>query len=108
MLRELYPLISRHSAWFRRIRAGNFSSPYPRPEGAIEGEGYRWHGRSPMHTLTSGLDDYPRENRPHPGELHVDALGWVGASARALQLVAEHLGEDDDAATYEKHVDAVK
>lgn len=61
-----------------------------------------------MHTLTSGLDDYPRENRPHPGELHVDALGWVGASARALQLVAEHLGEDDDAATYEKHVDAVK
>jgi mannosyl-oligosaccharide glucosidase len=58
--------------------------------------------------LTSGLDDYPRANPPHPGELHVDALAWVGRSAHALQQVAEYLGEDADAAMYKKHLAAIK
>ncbi|KAK3312444.1 glycoside hydrolase family 63 protein, partial [Apodospora peruviana] len=108
MLRALYPLLSRHYQWFRRTQAGNFSSAYHRPSGAIPGEGYRWRGRTPKHCLTSGLDDYPRANPPHPGELHVDALAWVGASAQALQQVAKYLGEDTDAATFEKHVSDVK
>ncbi len=92
MLRELYPLLSRHYQWFRRTQAGNFTDAYSRPEDAIPGEGFRWRGRTPMHTFTSGLDDYPRANPPHPGELHVDALAWVGASAQALQQVASYLG----------------
>jgi len=108
MLRALYPLLSRHYQWFRRTQAGNFSSAYSRPDGAIAGEGYRWRGRTPKHCLTSGLDDYPRANPPHPGELHLDALAWVGASAQALQQVAQYLGEDADAATFEKHVSDVK
>lgn len=108
MLEEMYPLLARHYNWFRRTQAGNFTAGYPRPEGAVQGEGYRWRGRTPSHTLTSGLDDYPRVNPPHPGELHLDALSWVGASARALQEVAEYLGEDDDAATYEKQLAGVK
>ncbi|KAL8399746.1 hypothetical protein RB594_000233 [Gaeumannomyces avenae] len=95
MLRELYGLLSKHYAWFRRTQAGNFSTAYPRPEGAAAaaGEGYRWRGRTPQHTLTSGLDDYPRADPPHPAELHVDALAWVGATASALARLAAHLGE---------------
>ncbi|KAK3994465.1 putative mannosyl-oligosaccharide glucosidase protein [Cladorrhinum sp. PSN332] len=108
MLKELYPLLSRHYYWFRGSQAGNFSSAYPRPSGAVAGEGYRWRGRTPRHCLTSGLDDYPRANPPHPGELHLDALAWVGASAQALQKVAKYLGEDADAATFQQHVSDVK
>lgn len=84
MLRELYQLLARHYRWFHRTQAGNFGNSYTRPEGAIHGEGYRWRGRTPRHTLTSGLDDYPRADPPHPAELHVDALAWVGSSAHHL------------------------
>lgn len=108
MLEELYPLLDRHYNWFRRTQAGNFTAAYPRPEGAVEGEGYRWRGRTPSHTLTSGLDDYPRANPPHPAELHLDALSWVGASAQALQQVAEYLGEDGDAEAYKGQLADVK
>ncbi|KAL8339038.1 hypothetical protein RB598_007382 [Gaeumannomyces tritici] len=109
ILRELYGLLSKHYAWFRRTQAGNFSTVYPRPEGAAAaaGEGYRWRGRTPQHTLTSGLDDYPRANPPHPAELHVDALAWVGATASALARLAAHLGEPADAETYGRHPAAV-
>lgn len=108
MLNELYPLLSRHYQWLRRTQAGNFSNAYPRPDGAIDGEGYRWRGRTPRHCLTSGLDDYPRADPPHPGELHVDALAWVGASAQALQKVAEYLGEEVDAATFKQHISDIR
>ncbi|KAK1753796.1 glycoside hydrolase [Echria macrotheca] len=108
MLRTIYPLLARHYAWFRRTQAGNFTEIYPRPASAIPGTGFRWRGRTPQHTLTSGLDDYPRADPPHPGELHIDALAWVGASAAALEQVASYLGETDDAAKYASHVADVK
>ncbi|KAK0712122.1 glycoside hydrolase [Lasiosphaeris hirsuta] len=108
-LSALYPRLARHYAWFRRTQAANFSSAYPRPAGdAGPGRGFRWRGRTPSHTLTSGLDDYPRANPPHPAELHVDALAWVGAAADALRQVAGFLGEGEDEATYAGHVEDVK
>lgn len=107
LVKELYPLLGRHYLWFRRIQAGNFTG-YPRPKDAIPNEGYRWRGRNPTHTLTSGLDDYPRAKPPHPGELHVDALAWVGASANALLQVAEYLGEKEDVDLYRWHLEDVK
>jgi mannosyl-oligosaccharide glucosidase len=94
LLKELFPLVTRNYNWFRRTQAGNFTA-YSRPDGANT-EGYRWKGRTPGLTLTSGLDDYPRAEPPHPGELHLDALGWVGAMANALQQITEYLGEDDN------------
>ncbi|KAI3330905.1 glycoside hydrolase family 63 protein [Ustulina deusta] len=103
-LKQLFSLASRQYLWFRRTQAGNFTT-YPRPEGANT-EGYRWKGRTPTHTLTSGLDDYPRAEPPHPGELHVDALAWVGAAANALRQTADHLGEDS--AQYTKQLNAVR
>lgn len=103
LVKELLPLFDRHYNWFRRTQAGNLTA-YSRP-GGVNSEAYRWKGRYPGHTLTSGLDDYPRAEPPHPGELHVDALAWVGASARALQQAAEFLGEDSS--VYEGQLDAV-
>lgn len=107
LVKELYPLLGRHYLWFRRTQAGNFTG-YPRPKNAIVDEGYRWRGRTPTHTLASGLDDYPRAKPPHPGELHVDALAWVGASASALLEVAEYLGDKEDAELYRWHLEDVK
>lgn len=107
LVQELYPLLGRHYLWFRRTQAGNFTA-YPRPKNAIVDEGYRWRGRTPTHTLASGLDDYPRAKPPHPGELHVDALAWVGASASALLQVAEFLGAKEDAELYRWQLEDVK
>lgn len=107
LVKELYPLLGRHYLWFRRTQAGNFTA-YPRPQNAVVDEGYRWRGRTPSHTFASGLDDYPRAKPPHPGELHVDALAWVGASARALLQAAVYLGEQDDVALYRLHLDDVQ
>ncbi|KAK1831601.1 glycoside hydrolase [Podospora conica] len=110
LLQTLHPLLARHYHWFRRTQSGNFTPAYPRPPSTTTTPhvGFRWRGRTPQHTLTSGLDDYPRANPPHPGELHVDALAWVGASAAALHALALHLGEAGEAATYAADVAAAK
>jgi mannosyl-oligosaccharide glucosidase len=104
LLEQMYPLFERHYDWFRRTQAGNFSV-YPRPGGGNR-EGYRWRGRTPGHTLTSGLDDYPRAEPPHPGELHLDALAWVGAMAGALETTARYL--DKDAGVYTRQLEDVR
>lgn len=107
LMKELYPLLDKHYQWFRRTQAGDLKT-YPHPKGAVPVEGYRWRGRTPQHTLASGLDDYPRANPPHPGELHVDALAWVGASARALMQMAQALGERSYTDTYREQLKAVR
>ncbi|ROW07331.1 hypothetical protein VMCG_03705 [Cytospora schulzeri] len=107
LMKELYPLLDKYYQWFRRTQAGDLTS-YPRPEGAAPVEGYRWRGRTPLHTLASGLDDYPRANPPHPGELHVDALAWVGASARAMMQMSQALGERVAADSYREQLDAAR
>ncbi|KAK3938728.1 mannosyl-oligosaccharide glucosidase [Diplogelasinospora grovesii] len=105
LLEELYAKFNRHYNWLRRTQAGNLTNlSYPRPAGAVLGEGYRWRGRTPGHSLPSGLDDYPRPEPPHPGELHVDALSWVAASSKALLQVAQHLGEKEDATIYARQL----
>ncbi|KAF4535015.1 Glucosidase i [Lasiodiplodia theobromae] len=101
LLDELYPLLKRHYHWFRKTQAGDLTS-HTRPNSAPD-EAYRWKGRTPQHILTSGLDDYPRAQPPHPSELHLDALCWVGSMAGALQTIAEHMGEDADARVFGTH-----
>ncbi|KAF2121208.1 glycoside hydrolase [Lophiotrema nucula] len=104
-LRTLYPLLKRHYFWFRKTQAGDIKS-YER-EAFSTKEGYRWRGRTPLHILTSGLDDYPRPQPPHPGELHVDLLSWIGQMTRQIKRVAVHLGEDDDTAEFAKYEEAI-
>jgi hypothetical protein len=104
-LRKLYPLITRHYEWFRKTQQGDLKT-YER-EAFSRREGYRWRGRTPKHCLPSGLDDYPRAQPPHPGELHVDALSWVGLMAQSLRKIAGFIGEEDDLARLSKQEEAI-
>lgn len=104
-LRTLYPLLKRQYFWFRKTQAGDIKS-YDR-EAFSTKEGYRWRGRTPQHILTSGLDDYPRAQPPHPGELHVDLISWMGMMTRAIQRIAVYLGEDEDAKEFAKYDNAI-
>ncbi|KZF21381.1 glycoside hydrolase family 63 protein [Xylona heveae TC161] len=104
-LRNLYPLLKRHYFWFRKTQWGDVKS-YDR-EAYSTREAYRWRGRTPDHILTSGIDDYPRAQPPHPGELHVDLISWMGTMTRSIKRIAEVLGETEDAsefADYEKGI----
>ncbi|KAF2137265.1 glycoside hydrolase family 63 protein [Aplosporella prunicola CBS 121167] len=105
-LRDLYPLLKRHYFWFRRTQAGDIKS-YDRTAYSTK-EGYRWRGRTPAHILTSGLDDYPRAQPPHPGELHVDLLSWVGLMTKGIRDVAAFLDESDDVTEFAKYEDAIR
>lgn len=105
LLKELYPALSKHYTHFRRTQAGPLNkATHPLPDGAVDGESYRWRGRTPHHTLASGLDDYPRFEPPSPTELHADALAWVAASAKALLQLTEILKLNKDAAIYRTHL----
>ena len=104
-LKEIYPLLKRHYFWYRKTQWGDIKS-YDRDAFSTK-EAYRWRGRSPEHILTSGLDDYPRPQPPHPGELHTDLISWMGMMTRSMRRIAETIEETDDAtefAGYEKAI----
>lgn len=94
-LQNLYPLLKRQYYWFRKTQFGDIKS-YDR-EAFSTKEAYRWRGRTPQHILTSGLDDYPRPQPPHPGELHTDLISWVGLMSHTLSRLAPLVSEPDDA-----------
>lgn len=100
-LSSIYPLLKRQYTWFRRTQYGDIKS-YDRSAFSTR-EAYRWRGRSPQHILTSGLDDYPRPQPPHPGELHTDLLSWVGLMQRTLISLSTLLNESDDASDFTTH-----
>ncbi|MCJ1338933.1 Processing alpha glucosidase I [Bachmanniomyces sp. S44760] len=104
-LNGIYPKLKKNYDWFCRTQAGNLEK-YHRLPGSDFIKGYRWRGRTPQHTLTSGLDDFPRAQPPHPDELHLDALCWVGSMAAALKKISSFTGEkgaDQDQAMFLKH-----
>lgn len=104
-LRELYPLLKRHYFWFRKTQFGDIKS-YDRDAFSTK-EAYRWRGRTPQHILTSGLDDYPRAQPPHPGELHTDLISWMGMMTRSMRRIAETIGEEDDSAEFKAYETAI-
>lgn len=104
-LRSFYPLLKRHYSWYRSTQRGDIKS-YDR-EAFSTKEGYRWRGRSVQHILTSGIDDYPRPQPPHPGELHVDLISWMGMMTRTLRRIAEYLGEEEDAEEFAYYETAI-
>ncbi|KXX75152.1 putative mannosyl-oligosaccharide glucosidase [Madurella mycetomatis] len=105
-LRRLYPLLRRQFEWFRKTQAGDVKS-YDR-EAYSSKEAYRWRGRTITHCLTSGLDDYPRPQPPHPGELHVDLISWVGLMAKSLINIGDALGVAEDVDGFKKILDAIE
>jgi len=94
-LRSIYPLLKKQYFWFKKTQWGDVKS-YDR-EAYSSKEAYRWRGRTVRHILTSGLDDYPRAQPPHPGELHVDLISWMGLLSRSIRRIAEAIGETEDA-----------
>ncbi|XXG99801.1 hypothetical protein Hte_006142 [Hypoxylon texense] len=104
-LRSLYPLLRRQFLWFKKTQFGDIKS-YDR-EAYSTKEAYRWRGRSVQHILTSGLDDYPRPQPPHPGELHVDLMSWMGMMARSLAKIADFVGLPEDVQEYNKAIDGI-
>lgn len=105
-LRKIYPLLMRQYQWFRSSQKGDIKT-YDR-EAFSSREAYRWRGRTETHCLTSGLDDYPRPSPPHPGELHVDLMAWVGLMAKSLMNIAESLDMAEDAANLKKNLVAIE
>ncbi|KAL9019950.1 MAG: hypothetical protein Q9185_002804 [Variospora sp. 1 TL-2023] len=104
-LRNLYPLLRRHYFWFRKTQWGDIKS-YDRDPFSTK-EAYRWRGRTPAHILTSGLDDYPRPQPPHPGELHTDLISWMGMMTRSMRRIAEIIDETDDVKEYQGYETAI-
>lgn len=104
-LTAIYPLLKRQYFWFRRTQSGDIKS-YDR-EAFSTKEAYRWRGRTPRHILTSGLDDYPRPQPPHPGELHIDLISWMGMMTRSLHRVATALSQVDDASEFAGYLTAI-
>ncbi|KAF1353189.1 glucosidase I [Delphinella strobiligena] len=104
-LHDLYPLLKRHFEWFRKTQWGDLKT-YDR-EAFSSKEGYRWRGSTATHLLTSGLDDYPRPQPPHPGELHTDLISWMGMMSRAMKRIASFLGEEDDVTSFGKIEEAI-
>ncbi|KAM0285180.1 hypothetical protein ACHAQH_001609 [Verticillium albo-atrum] len=105
-LRRIYPLLRRQYDWFRKTQRGDIKS-YDR-EAFSTKEGYRWRGRTESHILTSGLDDYPRAQPPHPGELHVDLMSWVGLMTKSLMNIADALGMLEDVDKYRTTLNAIE
>ena len=104
-IRRFYPLLKRQYFWFRKTQWGDIKS-YDRDAFSTK-EAYRWRGRTIQHILTSGIDDYPRPQPPHPGELHTDLISWVGMMSRSLHRLAESLGEKEDAAQFQGYSKAI-
>ncbi|KAH6686185.1 mannosyl-oligosaccharide glucosidase [Plectosphaerella plurivora] len=105
-LRRLYPLLKRQYEWFRKTQFGDIKS-YDRDAYSTR-EAYRWRGRTETHILTSGIDDYPRPQPPHPGELHVDLMSWVGLMTKSLINIADALGMLEEVDKYKKVLDAIE
>jgi mannosyl-oligosaccharide glucosidase len=97
-LADLYPKLKQHYYWFRKTQFGDLKS-YDRDAFSSK-EAYRWRGRTERHILTSGLDDYPRPQPPHPGELHIDLISWIGMMTKSLKNIAAYLDYAEDVAEY--------
>jgi mannosyl-oligosaccharide glucosidase len=105
-LRKIYPLLRRHYLWFRKTQYGDVKS-YDRQAFSSK-EAYRWRGRTETHCLTSGLDDYPRPQPPHPGELHVDLMSWMGFMTKSLMNIADALGMREDVEEYKTNLNGIE
>lgn len=98
-LLSIYSKLKLHYEWFKETQTGQIRE-WGR-QSRSKTEGYRWRGRTKNHVLTSGIDDYPR-GLPHPGELHLDLISWMGFFTRTMSSIAQFIGEEDDGIEYER------
>ncbi|KAI8843588.1 glycoside hydrolase [Chytridium lagenaria] len=104
-LTDMYERFKRQRSWFRQTQWGDTVEWHP--DAPAKDEAYRWRGRTDRHTLTSGLDDYPRSFPPHVGELHVDLISWMGFMSKSLKRIAEEVGEKEDVEKYDNELKGI-
>jgi mannosyl-oligosaccharide glucosidase len=97
---EIFEKLKKQYKWFKTTQWGDIDS-YGRDDLDIS-HGFRWRGRKGIHTLTSGLDDYPRSDAPHPGELHVDLMSWMGLYSKSLAKFASMLNIPSEEEKFKK------
>ncbi|KAJ1900334.1 Processing alpha glucosidase I [Kickxella alabastrina] len=80
-MRQSLPELAQYSSqllnYFQTTQAGSRPMPENEEDASPAVRGYRWQGRTMDHTLTSGIDDYPRARPPSTNELHVDLFAWI-------------------------------
>eukprot|EP01117_Protostelium_nocturnum_P003316 TRINITY_DN1427_c0_g3_i1.p1 TRINITY_DN1427_c0_g3~~TRINITY_DN1427_c0_g3_i1.p1 ORF type:complete len:801 (+),score=229.64 TRINITY_DN1427_c0_g3_i1:331-2403(+) len=80
-LGEVLPKVQKWMRWFNRTQTGKIANTF------------RWRGRTENHTLTSGLDDYPRAF-PSDDELHLDLISWMAVANRLMANMSSTAGKD--------------
>jgi mannosyl-oligosaccharide glucosidase len=103
-LQSIYPSLRRHYEWFRKTQRGQIKQYGRRARSRTEA--YRWRGRSAVHVLTSGMDDYPRGS-PHVGELHLDLISWMAFFSKTMRGIANYIGEKEDERSFKEIEDAI-
>ena len=53
------------------------------------------------------MDDYPRAQPPHPGELHTDLISWMGVMAKSMYRIAHAIGLQDESDEYKSISEAI-
>lgn len=102
-LQDIYHGFKKNLSWYLRTQRG-LAHPSLKPT-VKEMPLFRWRGRHRHHTLTSGLDDYPRGPFPNRWELHVDLIAWMALAARTMIKLQRTLGLKDDMEEYAKLYD---
>lgn len=101
-LMEIYEKMKRHFGWFLANQRATLLDEDDDDSDLQQPFLFRWRGRNKHHTLTSGLDDYPRGNVPSKYELHVDLLSWMALMARSLDEMAKILEVDESDYDYSR------
>jgi len=83
-LKQVYPNMKKNYDWYLTTQAGSLKNSY------------RWRGRTPGHTLSSGLDDYPRGNtNPSVEERHLDLYCWVYMMTETMNKIHNMIYKKD-------------
>lgn len=115
ILRRFYPKLKANFRWFiqsQRATPHNEKETVCVPRKLSKSHDgfcflFQWKGRSFHHTLTSGLDDYPRGNYPNSYEVHVDLMCWMVFMCRSLKKMSNFLGISERSFNYEKMSHAI-
>ncbi|RPA77388.1 mannosyl-oligosaccharide glucosidase [Ascobolus immersus RN42] len=99
-LNQIYPALRKHYKWFLKTQIADLKTYTRESDVPITKYSFRWRGRTPNHCLASGLDDYPRAQPPHPGELHVDLASWMVLLTRSMRRLADKTSNTDDSMEY--------
>lgn len=89
-LKETWPKLQRWYKWLKKTQKGPDTGTF------------RWRGRTSTHTLSSGLDDYPRGEFPSEKDRHVDLLSWMAYAAGVLGRLSTLVRDSERTTFFER------